>query len=322
MDAFVVVHENLIKKAIIGQPGNPDWNGILNLINVMESQPSSIPIFTELFVRHLKKDPNGLKLNTLMVIDALFKNGKKSTLKQLQTKYLTQGLNQPEITEDPTLHNFIYQNAGQWIASCRDHDCLNDDFGKWQAKFCSSYFIPELTEELAAKFNNELDSAAELLTVFSQCLITTFAEEGSSDNPILNEILGNVRELERRTDKLLPTLNDPDIRNYCALVFELSKVCIRCFNDFAKNNSFDTDVLMNILTKVQKEKQRRDAKHEPVPVIKRKPLRTAGDDITDEEFWSELHKLKEKEIAPEPLINLGTPQPAQPTDIIDSLLDF
>lgn len=323
MDAFIVVHENLLKKAIIGQPGHPDWSGILNLINVTESQPNSIQVFIELFVRHLKKDPNGLKLNTLMVIDALFKNGKKPSLKQLQSKYLTQELNQPEISEDPTFHNFVYQNAGQWIAACRDQNCLDDSFGEWQTKFCSSHFIPELTPELAAKFYSDLDSAAELLTVFSQCLITTFAEEGNSKNPILNEILINVKELERRTEKLLPTLNDSGVRNCCSLVFELSKCCIKSFDEFAKNNCFDTSVLTKALTKVQKEKSRRTSKSEPAPVVKRKPLRTAGDDITDEEFWAELHKLKEKAAAPEPLINLGPAQPqAQPTNVIDSLLDF
>ena len=318
MDAFVVVHENLLKKAIIGQPGHPDWGGILNLINVIETQPNTLQVFMELFIKHLKKDPNGLKLNTLMVIDALFKNGKKPQLKLLQGKILMTQFDQPEVAEDPTLHNFIYQNASLWVAACRDQNCLVDDFSKWQLKFCSSHFIPELTPMLSAKFFRELDSALEMLTVFSECLITTFAEESDPKSPLLTEILVNSRELEKRTDKLLPTLSKPALRSYCSKIFELAKVCNESYDQLVKNRSFDTSILTKAFNNAQAEKNKRSASEAPPEEQrKRKPIRTAGDDITDEEFWAELHKLKSQVAQPEPLIQLdNTPKAPSAVDLL------
>ena len=324
MDAFVVVHENLLKKAIIGQPGHPDWSGILNLLNVIESQPQTLQVFIELFVKHLKKDPNGLKLNTLMVIDALFKNGKKNQLKQLQGKTLIQELDQREISEDPTLHNFIYQNAAMWVTACRDQNCLIDDFSKWQLKFCSTHYVPELTPSLIKKFFKELDSGTELLTVFSECLITTFAEGGkSSDHQLLDEIVVNSRELERRIDKLLPTLNDPALRTYCAKVFELAKICNQAYDQLMKTGAFDTSILTKAFNNVQAEKSKRGVSDAPQEekVHKRKPIRTAGDDITDEDFWNQLHELKTKVAQPAPLIQLDN-EPQKSQNPVDLLLGF
>lgn len=295
MDAFVVVHENLIRKAINGQPGHPDWAGIMRLVNAVEAQPSSIDVFLELLVKHLKKDPSGLKYNSLMLIDALFKNGKKAQLARLQTKLLTSQLSAPEPSEEPQLQNFIHQNAKIWVDCCAKENCLNSDFDKWQKTICTYYFVPQLTDELRTKFYSDLDSAAEILGMFCQTLITTFAEQGNPQDPLLREININVLEISRRAEKLVQTLNDPKLRSFCSKIFEFAKCCIIQYEAFKKNGSFDTQLLTKSMMKVEAEQKSREqaknAKSEEKPV-KRTPLRTYGDDMADEDFFAEMAKLR------------------------------
>lgn len=294
MDAFVVVHENLIRKAIIGQPGHPDWSGIMRLVNAVEAQPSSLDVFLELLVKHLKKDPIGLKYNSLMLLDALFKNGKKAQLSRLQTKMLTSQLSSPEISEEPQLQNFVNQNSKIWIDCCVKQNCLNKDFEKWQMTSCSYYFVPELTDELKMKFFSDLDSASEILEMFSQLLITTFAENGNPQDPLLKEININVLEISRRSEKLVQTLNFPKLRSYCSKIFEFAKCCLIQYETFKKTGSFDSNLLTKAMLRVQNEKNSRtqEEKAKPEPEKKRTPLRTYGDDMADEEFFAEMAKIR------------------------------
>ena len=288
MENILISQANhLIKKSIIGPPGIPDWTTILQIIEIISNQSEMTQIFIDVLIKHLEKDPIGLKLNCLILIDSLFKNCKKDSLKFLQTYRLPEFLLTSTITDIPNLHNFIYKSALSWVNSCKNNKCLKNSFEEWQKKICSSHFIPNLTSNIKNKFLLEIDASIEILLMFSQCLITSFAENKGFDDILLLEILPNIQEIRSRTAELLPTLLDKDLKIQIQRIGDFSGLVLGFYEEYRKKNSFDNNKLLISIKKLQKIKNKENTNNN----IKN----NNNNDISDEEFFLQLKKLKEKE---------------------------
>ena len=52
---FHPIPEQLIKKAISGQQGSPDWSAILNIISKLEGNASAMNLLLESMARYIQK---------------------------------------------------------------------------------------------------------------------------------------------------------------------------------------------------------------------------------------------------------------------------
>lgn len=320
---FHPIPEQLIKKAISGQQGSPDWSAILNIISKLEGNASAMNLLLESMARYIQKGPNSAKYNTLLLLDALFKNGKKPQLSKLQCDFLYQTLSDSSVSDDPKLQNFVHENVSEWVKACATNDCLDDKFVQWQKTNGSYRFIEGLTSDMRAKFIEQFDTCAEMITIFSQFLISAYLDKTGVSTPVIKEILPNIREIELRTEKLLPTFKDFQMKSYCSAIYNFASVTVEFHDAMKKEKSFDISRVIKALKNVQKIAPQPQGVEVVPEVQEKKPLRTAGDDITDEEFFIELHKLKKPVavVSNDPVDLLGLSAPAaQPK--VDNLLLF
>ena len=144
-------NENLIKKAINGPSGNPDWASILSLIKSLDSHPDLIATTLGILHRHMSHGQTGRKLNCLILIDALFKNSKPESLSNYQSQILTNSLDSDMISNNAQLHNFLYENMPSWIKTLREKGVLDQRFEAWVKNYCSTHFVPRLTKQIRKK---------------------------------------------------------------------------------------------------------------------------------------------------------------------------
>jgi len=294
MESILLSQANhLIKKAIIGPPGTPDWTIILQIIGICDSQSDMTSLFIDVLQQHFVKDPVGLRMNCLILLDSLFKNGKKDSLKILQTYKIPGLLSSPSIDNEPLLHNFVHKSAPGWVSACVVQKCLVTSFEEWQRTYCSNHFVPTITPEIRSKFNNEIEASIEVLLMFSQCMIAAFAEGKGHNTPLIQEILPNVKEIRSRTAELLPSVHDRELKSSLQFIGDYSSVCLGLLEEFKKKGSFDTRKASNFIQKATK----RNDKVPEEPKKKKKITGRAGDDMTEEEFFIQLQKLKERDTA-------------------------
>ncbi|KAK8894107.1 hypothetical protein M9Y10_022539 [Tritrichomonas musculus] len=318
---FQLQAENLVKKAISGAPGSPDWSTILRILGIIYSSSSAIPTFISIICNHLARGKKGVSLNCLILIDALFKNSKKPQLILLQSPQLIQQLNSPLIQRNPELHNFIYKFAPVWVSSCAAQNCLDDYFESWQNSMCKTYYVPKMTPSIKSKLNNDLDASLDVLIIFSQCLITSFLDGKGPSDPLLHEILPNVREISKRLNDLEPTVIDKEIRSAISTERSFCELCQHTMVEFKRTLKIDTESFINLVRKYQNKVKKYlhsetlDGKSKEK---KRTPLRHRGqlfDEMSVDDFFAEFDKIKKKSIGEQ-----KQPQNSQKTE--ENLLDF
>ena len=308
--------QHLVKTAITGPSGTPNWSVILQILSEIESSPQLIPDFITVIKSYLS---NGKQvMNSLILIDALFKNSKRQQLIYLQSPRLFKELNRYQISENPRYHNFIFKSSPAWIAQCSQHECLDTDFKNWQQNFCSSRYVPKMSLKLREKFFSELDSSLEISGMFAQTLVVTSSNGGDANNQLLLEILPNVREILRRIGELEPLVVDVPLLHGICTVRDFSDLSLKCYRLFAQKKEFDQVNLLEKLSQAKIFMQKLISKASQEKSIKEKSNFQLDNEIPDDEFWNELNKIK-KEEQPPPLVSLDL---LQSPKVEDSLIDF
>lgn len=299
-NSFQLQAENLVKKAISGAPGSPDWSTILKILGIIYNSSSAIPTFISIICSNLSRGKKGVSLNCLILVDALFKNSKKPQLVLLQSPQLIQQLNSPLIQRNPELHNFIYKSAPIWVSSCAAQNCLDEYFENWQNSICKSYYVPKMTPSIKSKLSNDLNASLDVLIIFSQCLITSFLDGNSPNDTLLHEILPNVREISKRLTELEPTVIDKDIRYSISIERAFCELCQHTMVEYKRSQRIDTESFINLIRdyqkKVKKHLNAADLENKSKEK-KRTPLRHRGqpfDEMSVDDFFKEFDKIKQK----------------------------
>lgn len=277
---------NLVKAAVAGPPGVPDWSQILRILDLLESKPSSSSLFVEIFIRFLLKAHPSQKLNTLHLLDAIFKNSKKNSLAPFQSSQLIDVLNQEVISENPTLRNFIVQSSPLWVTACIQNKSLTPAFQSWQNDFCKTFYVPELNENLKKKFISDLYSAIEANLMFSQCLISAFIDQTGSKDPLLLDILPNIREIKQRAEKLLPTFVNAEIKRLLQQTLKFCNFSITRYTEFSKTGQVNQDLIGKEINEMSllASSMLKNIEEVPPPDV----------DISVDEFFSIFHKIKDE----------------------------
>ena len=326
----------LIKRATSGPIGSPDWATILEILGMIESKASLVAVFLPVMRRYIARGKKNVKMNTLVVIDALFKNSKGAQLHGLQSTALMKTLSDPTVAGNPDLHNFLYKAAPTWVANCALHNCLEQEFSEWQEEVCRTHYVPNLTPQLRQKLFGDVEAALEVLVMFAQCVISNFKDGGPVDNPLLQEILPNVREIARRLAELEPTVVDQQLHAALVSTHEFCDYCQQVMNDYKRSGRVDPDAIVLQMTKAQRTLRKRmdGDKKEPEEPKKRTPprrRRRGEDEMSLEEFFAEFDKIKGTQAKPETddLLGLGAldmpasrPEPEARDDLIDALIEI
>lgn len=258
-----------------------------------------------------------MKTNCLILIDALFKNSKRTQLQFLQSRELTHPLSDPLILNNPELRNFLCKTTPAWTTACAAQNCLNPDFAEWQESVTRAHFIPKLTDKIRKKMFKDVNASMEVLVMFSQCLIASFADGIGPEEPLLAEILPNVREIARRLTELQPTIVDPQLYTSISIERAFCDVCQDVMAEYKKTRQFDVNALLAEMAKAQNAIKKKVQPVHHSKAKKRVPPRHRGEQKTDisvEEFFNEFDKIK----------HLSQPQQLITTtdDLIDSLIEF
>ncbi|OHT11871.1 hypothetical protein TRFO_18565 [Tritrichomonas foetus] len=289
--------EYLVKKATSGPSGTPDWSTIIRILGIIDSSAITIPVFINIICKYLARGKKGVSLNCLVLIDALFKNSKRQQLTMLQSPQLLQQLNSPIIQKNPELHNFMYKSAPSWVSSCASQNCLDQYFASWQESICRSQYVPKMTDQIKKKLSSDIDAALEVLIMFSQCLITSFVDGGTPDDPLLREIMPNIREIARRTAELEPTVIDKSIRAAILAEKQFCEFCQQTMLEYKKTRKVDTNSVIIALTKAQNSvrKHLNGDQNGKQKDKKRIPPRRRGqpfDEMSVEDFFKKFDKIK------------------------------
>jgi hypothetical protein len=294
--------EVIVKRAVSGSEGEPDWGTILELVQIIELAPDAASTLAETLCRQLKSYRHSSRMNSLILIDALFKNSKPPQLKSLQNPNLVRFLSDPLIDYDPALHNFLYNTVPTWRSTLEEHRLLNAKFGDFLDTFKTSRYVPNLTAPIREKMFTDLSGAAEVLELFTDCLVSGSSEPETAS--ILEEMTSNIREIVQRLTELLPTIVDSNFQNIIRTIQAFCSVCLGANEAWREGRSVEAEALqtMRIRTRAVLEA------HGGKPKEKRKAPRKSSrlgddDDLPDEEFFAELAKLKVKR-EPDPLLLL------------------
>jgi hypothetical protein len=315
----------MVKRATSGTHGTPDWSTILQILGKFETHPESIATYIDEICSVLVTGTRPVRMNTLILIDALFKNLKRPQLCHLQTSGLCEALSESFIANNPELQNFVYKSAPAWTSCCVNHNCLDPAFAAWQESACRSHFVPKLTPIIRNKLFADIESAYELLVMFSECLTASFEDGGSADDILLREIFPNVCEVKKRIFELEPTISDRFLKVAVHAIAELSEYCCEAMNGYRKTQKLDLDGLSRavnaadgVIGRAQKRESSEVNPYQFEKVVTRR--RGAGqDDMSTEEFFRRFDELKKRK-EPESVVDLlgfgGR------DDEIDSLIDF
>jgi hypothetical protein len=180
-------------------------------------------------------------MNSLILIDALFKNSKPPALKLLQGTQLSELLSLPGIDSDPQLHNFLYECMPAWTSALNESRVGNPKFLEFCAAYGSTHYVPKITPQIRAKLVQDLGTANEVLTVMAECLIS--AAHGEANMSLLEEIHGNVREISERLIELGPKIEDPHLKSLIAATRDLCAIGIKAEAAFKGGRAIDEQAL-------------------------------------------------------------------------------
>lgn len=290
MDALHHIHSTLVKNAIKGTVGNPNWAAILQLINSLERVPEGTSTVIDIFAQKVTTGNFAVKYNSILVLDALFKNCKKEQLKELQCQQLYSMLNNPAVLNDPIIHNYLCKNLSAWEIACQENNCLKREFSNFKSQFCAFRFVPEITPQLRHKFREDFEVGGNICVLFGQCLITSFAENNSPTDPTLVEIYENVREIRNRLDQLKNDIADKELKSKMLRLLDLSNIDIAMYSAFKNKGAFNCQALMKAITKYQgaqleQPKNEEDEENDP------------NAELDEKEFFAKLDEIKKKRSA-------------------------
>ncbi|KAK8885627.1 hypothetical protein M9Y10_041077 [Tritrichomonas musculus] len=323
-------NENLIKKAINGPPGNPDWASILSLIKSLDSHRELINNTLAVLYRHISHGQTGRKLNCLILIDALFKNSKPESLIAYQTQTFMDSLDSDMISNNAQLHNFLYENMSSWIKTLKEKNVLDPQFDTWVKNYCSTHFIPKLTKKIRKKLFRDLNGCIEILTMLTECL----SNYSSTDHKILSEMVLNAEEITRRLVDLQPTIVDQQLSNAIYSTRELCDSCLHCYRALQNNQNPHIETLQHMMSRsaqIVEEMSHPLPKPQKQTRVPPKMQKAEQNDLTDAEFFIRLAQLKTQiqslendmqSLQNSPSNNQQQAQPQQPPPVTDSLIDF
>jgi hypothetical protein len=227
-----------------------------------------------------------------MLIDALFKNSKPPVLKLLQGAALVEALNDPAVEADPHLHNFLYNSIPTWLSNLSTSSVANSRFTDALQRITATNFVPDITPPVRRKLLGDLASANEVLLMLTECLVS--AAQGEDNDQLLTEIASNVREITQRLIDLYPQIYDQELKAVVAATREFCAVGLKAEADFRDGRRFDRAALAAAMGKATAAVDRAAGQHRAPSQKRRAPKRMSGaeEDITDEQFFSELSEIK------------------------------
>jgi hypothetical protein len=286
----------VVHRAVYQTEGNPDWSAILIIVSMLDQDSLSVPtllqfMHSEIMAR--RPAIRGPVVNSLMLIDALFKNSKSPTLKQLQCQQLSDLLNHPMIEDDAQLHNFLYECMPAWISALEEHQIANRKFVDFCQRYAATHFIPNITRPIRDKLIQDLTTADEILSLLVECVIS--AARGEPNGPLLEEIMGNVREISERLIELSPKIEEIRLKPLISATRDLCAVGIKAEAALKAGRGIGEPALRTAVSQVRANLESVSGK-EPLKEKRVAPRRRAiiddESDITDEAFWAELTTLK------------------------------
>jgi len=310
----------VVRKAISGTEGTPDWSTILEILGRLEASPAVIPRYISAIVTLLSTGSQAAKMNSIILVDALFKNSKREALSGLQLPSLFRSLSDPGIANNPDLRNFLFKCTPSWVSSCASQNCLDSSLSTFQQLICRERFVPNLSEHCMVKLFKDLEVSADILGLLAEIISTSVRQGTRLDTPVLAEILPNVREVSRRLMDLEELVEVPDLQAAISAQRQFSLICQQFVSDIKAGKSVPLDRLALGLTHVQQTMdKRRIANAELVEKSRPRRRKRPGDDeMSTDEFFRRFQAIKGR--AEPALIDLG--QPSATDSLIDSLIDL
>lgn len=135
------------------------------------------------------------------------------------------------------------------------------------------------------KFLKDVDSSNELIVMFCQCIISSWSDKTGSNDPLLKDILPNIREIKLRINNLIPTIVNEQILFALKSTLKFASFAISAFNEFEKTGQINSSAIVReieiIQGRIQTSEQSKQAAQQ--------------NDITVEEFWSAFQEIKNQE---------------------------
>jgi hypothetical protein len=308
----------LVKKAISGTEGTPDWSTILEILGILESSPAAIPKYIGAIISFISTGSRAARTNALILTDALFKNSKREQLSALQSQLLLRALSDPIVSSHPDLHNFLFKNTPLWVSNCTAQHCLDATLAAFQQSVCRGRFVPSLPDTTLIKLFRDLETSAEVITLLAQIVAT------QGDTPLIAEILPNVREIGRRLIDLEPVIEEPGLRAAIATQRQFCLLVQQMVSDVRAKNPIDTAKVAAAATAVQQAMDaRRPANGALIEKTRKRPRRRrrpGEDEMATDEFFRRFDQVKGSTAEPA-LLDLMAPVAAADS-LIDSLIDL
>jgi hypothetical protein len=290
--------EVLLKKCRSRPNCVPDWSVIFQILSITKSHPLTTSVYVEYLVGMLHDPELSTRLCSLTVIDAIFKHGKRDQLRLLQCPTLFQGLFDPSVWNDPELHNFLHRCAPDWLKAGRAQKCATSPLSDFCESIAETRFAAALTPAITEKLTTDLRTAAEITTVLARCLLSSGPDSSLLDNPMIAELLPDVREIGRRADVLAGQIADPILLAIIDAQRQLAHVCVRAVNEHRSRTAAPIDEITAAMAKAQKrwnKLPRRKGDDGANTEERPPPRRKSGagtEPMTSEEFFRRLDEIK------------------------------
>jgi hypothetical protein len=288
----------LVKKATTGAEGTPDWSSILEILSILESSPSIVRAYLRAIHTVLNTANHAVRMNVLILIDALFKNCKKECLPELQSAPLFRALEVPGISDDPDLHNFLAKSVPAWVSNCTKNQCLDPALTAYAEFICKDLFTPVLTPAMVSKLQDDFETSFEVLELMAQLLARGAQNPDGFDRAIVAEVLPNVREIGKRAGELEQVILDSQIHPALTMLRQLSLACQQGVSDLRNKKFFDASKLLHAVLNGQAVARAR--RSSPAELVIGRRRKVGDDEMSVDDFFERFDSLKGTRVAPLP----------------------
>ena len=292
MDAFLIVYEVLVQKAIQGLPGSPNRDKIFQILSVLETQPSAASTFFEIIANHVIHDSVASKYHCLLIIDFAFKFGSRELLMRLQSSKLIKVLQNSAVIQNHFLYNYLYSSVPLWMKKCEENGIVDKRFKLFVANIRKSHYVPELTIEIRRKFEEDIQMADEMVIDFAKKLIKY--HQDSFEISLVQEMHPFIEEIESRLSELMLTIIDEGFKKNLILSSSLCKACILNYISYCENGIVDVPALQSSISEKEQYLESMLKKLKEEKSRKRIPEKVT-DDMNDNEFFYNLNQIKKNE---------------------------
>jgi len=292
MDAFLIVYEVLVQKAIQGLPGSPNRDKIFQILSVLETQPSAASTFFEIIANHVIHDSVASKYHCLLIIDFAFKFGSRELLMRLQSSKLIKVLQNNAVIQNHFLYNYLYSSVPSWMKKCEENGIVEKKFRLFVSNIRKSHYVPELTIEIRRKFEEDMQMADEMVIDFAKKLIQ--CHQDSLDISLVQEMHPFIEEIESRLTELMLTIVDEGFKKNLLLSSSLCKACILNYISYCENGIVDVPALQSSISEKEQYLESMLKKLTEEKSRKRIPEKVT-DDMNDNEFFYNLNQIKKNE---------------------------